>query len=480
MDGDGRQVEVSHLESVPQTISFWECSGDLSRFQLSPRIFTRYSPPMSRNVVAHGTPDRSFAGLMDHLAGFSRKDASGFDSDSDFGAIFRRTSKPDSEVIDGALTNRRSGARPMLPVMERKPGRAAPLTDTTALSYEKALQIHGRRRGPQSAPAVRTAPAAQSQQAAAPTREDAAVGARKAAPKAKAVAQAAKLQASPSKTNASTVRNGAKLNPRNARSASPPVASPVQGAPVSRQAKRTLDLAAQANPGPGVRSGSPQLAATSTRGKKAATAESSVPKAAAKAVRGVAAEVAEVRDGPKLRRKGKSGGKVHREGLNDNASFVFRTEPSQNPVADQGTFRRQIHSLESAVDAIPASPPGSQLELLQAFGQLDQRRTIVSVRLTEGEFACLRDRAEESGISVSAYMRSCVVDADQLRAQVKRALMEMRSLSAAAGTEPGTALTASRHKTGDSSGWSTHGWFRLVLRPLALLFGPLFPARRSA
>ena len=131
-----------------------------------------------------------------------------------------------------------------------------------------------------------------------------------------------------------------------------------------------------------------------------------------------------------------------------------------------------------------AASPGSHLELLQAFGQLDQRRTIVSVRLTEGEFACLRDRAEESGISVSAYMRSCVVDADQLRAQVKRALAEMRSLSASAssepGAEPGTALAASGRGAGDSSGWSTHSWFRLVLRPLGFLFGPLFPARRSA
>src|SRR5579859_5812213 len=58
---------------------------------------------------------------------------------------------------------------------------------------------------------------------------------------------------------------------------------------------------------------------------------------------------------------------------------------------------------------------------------LEQRRTIVSVRLSSLESERLRLRAAESGISVSAYMRSCVLDADHLRAQVKRALEEMRA-----------------------------------------------------
>jgi hypothetical protein len=125
-------------------------------------------------------------------------------------------------------------------------------------------------------------------------------------------------------------------------------------------------------------------------------------------------------------------------------------------------------------------PRCGQLELLDPLSQLDQRRTIVSVRLTEGEFACLRDRAEESGISVSAYMRSCVVDAEQLRAQVKHALAEMRSLSAPPATGQIPALTVSGRGRENSGAWSSPGWFRLVMRPLTFLFGPLFPARRSA
>lgn len=109
---------------------------------------------------------------------------------------------------------------------------------------------------------------------------------------------------------------------------------------------------------------------------------------------------------------------------------------------------------------------------MEQINQVDQRRSIVSVRLTEGEFARLRDRAGESGISVSAYMRSCVVDAEQLRAQVKRALEEMRSLNARPEPDRFPALAPS----------ATHGgsWFRLLVRTATVFLSPLFPGRRTA
>jgi hypothetical protein len=145
-----------------------------------------------------------------------------------------------------------------------------------------------------------------------------------------------------------------------------------------------------------------------------------------------------------------------------------------------GAPRVHIEPRQAARIAVEAEPRGGQLELLQALNQIDQRRTIVSVRLTEEEFACLRDRAEESGISVSAYMRSCVVDAEQLRAQVKQALAEMRSLTASPATGQIPALTVTSRAGVSAGAWSSQSWFRLVMRPFTLLFGPLFPARRSA
>jgi hypothetical protein len=415
---------------------------------------------MGRNVVAHGTPDRSFAGLLDHLTGFSREGASGSDVGSEFGAIFRRTSKPDSEFMDGSLTNPRNSAPAMLPVTERKPGRAAPRTEATALSYEKALQIHGRRRSPPPPPVAGIAPATQSQQAAAPNREDTGAGARKVAPLAKAVADRLRVDAAPA-------RSGVGSDLHSPRSTKPPVASATQVKAGNRQAPATPYIGAKAKFAPGVE-------------RKKAAGTSSVAAPSEKSAPRVPARAGEASGASKSRRKGKPPGKVHREVGEKAAAEMLRPEPSDDRAAQLDTLPRQIHPLKPIIEVMESAPPGNQLELLQAIGQLDQRRTIVSVRLTEREFACLRDRAEESGISVSAYMRSCVVDADQLRAQVKRALAEMRSLSAPDSSKPGLALAAAGHRTGGQSGWSAQGWFRKALRPLTFLFGPLFSVRRSA
>ena len=115
---------------------------------------------------------------------------------------------------------------------------------------------------------------------------------------------------------------------------------------------------------------------------------------------------------------------------------------------------------------------GQRIELSP---ELDQRRTIVSVRLTEGEFARLRDRAGESGITVSAYMRSCVMEADQLRSQVKRALAEMRSL----GAKPHVDRFPSIVSAGNATANHSSGWFQLLVRTATVFFSPLFPGRRG-
>jgi mobilization protein NikA len=116
------------------------------------------------------------------------------------------------------------------------------------------------------------------------------------------------------------------------------------------------------------------------------------------------------------------------------------------------------------------------LEPLRHELQLDQRRAVVSVRLTEAEIAQLRDRANESGISVSAYMRSCVLDAELLRAQVKQALAEMRAYGATPDHDSFPALAAS----GNTGSVSAGAWYRSLLSSASLLLGSLFAFRRSA
>jgi hypothetical protein len=77
----------------------------------------------------------------------------------------------------------------------------------------------------------------------------------------------------------------------------------------------------------------------------------------------------------------------------------------------------------------------------------DCRRTAsITIRLSEPECAQLRMRAAEAGLSVSAYLRSCTLEVESLRAQVKEALAQLRQSSskppessAPATTSRGTA-----------------------------------------
>jgi predicted DNA binding CopG/RHH family protein len=107
---------------------------------------------------------------------------------------------------------------------------------------------------------------------------------------------------------------------------------------------------------------------------------------------------------------------------------------------------------------------------------IEHKRSTVSVRLTDDEFLRLKERACESGISVSAYMRSCILDADQLRTQVKQALAEMRAMTARPDTAMFNALPSPERNVSVHSG----DWFRVIVRSAAFLLSPLFPFRRSA
>jgi hypothetical protein len=51
----------------------------------------------------------------------------------------------------------------------------------------------------------------------------------------------------------------------------------------------------------------------------------------------------------------------------------------------------------------------------------------ITIRLTEAEEAQLHERAAAAQLSVSAYLRSCIFEAEALRAQVKQALARMQA-----------------------------------------------------
>jgi hypothetical protein len=68
----------------------------------------------------------------------------------------------------------------------------------------------------------------------------------------------------------------------------------------------------------------------------------------------------------------------------------------------------------------------------------------VTIRLSEAECAQLRTRAAESGLTVSAYLRSCTFEAESLRAQVKEALAHLRSSASPPGKGVPVNARASR------------------------------------
>lgn len=85
------------------------------------------------------------------------------------------------------------------------------------------------------------------------------------------------------------------------------------------------------------------------------------------------------------------------------------------------------------------------------------RTTSVTVRLSKAECASLHQRAAEAGLSVSAYLRSCTMEAEALRAQVKAALAELRS----AASKTNQAVPGKERRS--FRGWVIFGWLARLL-----------------
>ncbi|MGA8089183.1 MAG: hypothetical protein WCA10_18055 [Terracidiphilus sp.] len=60
-----------------------------------------------------------------------------------------------------------------------------------------------------------------------------------------------------------------------------------------------------------------------------------------------------------------------------------------------------------------------------------RKSTSISIRLTEAEETQLHERAAAAHLSVSAYLRACVFEAESLRVQVKEALSQIRAAAQA-------------------------------------------------
>jgi hypothetical protein len=84
------------------------------------------------------------------------------------------------------------------------------------------------------------------------------------------------------------------------------------------------------------------------------------------------------------------------------------------------------------------------------------KATMVTLRLSQAESAQLRERAAEAGLTVSAYLRSCVFDVESLRAQVREALSQLRAaaLSGPQITHKPAARASKMWRPGFFARWS--------------------------
>jgi mobilization protein NikA len=57
----------------------------------------------------------------------------------------------------------------------------------------------------------------------------------------------------------------------------------------------------------------------------------------------------------------------------------------------------------------------------------EHKSASITIRLSHAECVQLKKRAAAANLTVSAYMRSCILEAETLRAQVKEALAELRA-----------------------------------------------------
>jgi len=85
---------------------------------------------------------------------------------------------------------------------------------------------------------------------------------------------------------------------------------------------------------------------------------------------------------------------------------------------------RRVRPTESSPEEVSSNSP-AQAEPTE--GKKAGKTVSVTIRVTEGEGLQLHARAREAGLSVSAYLRSCIFEAESLRAQVKEALSQIRA-----------------------------------------------------
>jgi len=115
-----------------------------------------------------------------------------------------------------------------------------------------------------------------------------------------------------------------------------------------------------------------------------------------------------------------------------------------DPVASSPASPARPRSLSDFLETLPQAFPDDSPERPSPQPRRDfpvqnqaPKTSSVTVRLSAEESAQLRRRAAEAGLTLSAYLRSCTLEVESLRAQVKQAMAELRRSEAGPQRSPG-------------------------------------------
>jgi hypothetical protein len=111
--------------------------------------------------------------------------------------------------------------------------------------------------------------------------------------------------------------------------------------------------------------------------------------------------------------------------------------PGANPPRRNAEREVPINSVLAA-DPVPrcAAPPNAAAEAATARVpstpcERNVKSASITIRMSQAECAQLHQRAAEAGLTISAYLRSCTLEAESLRAMVKETMAQLRSKGAA-------------------------------------------------
>ena len=98
--------------------------------------------------------------------------------------------------------------------------------------------------------------------------------------------------------------------------------------------------------------------------------------------------------------------------------------------------------LNALAESSPAPKAHAPTPLPAPSIQKKRRTASITIRVSEAEQAQLHERAAAAKLSVSVYLRSCIFEAEALRAQVKEALAQMQAAGSDAHQLPNAPRTS--------------------------------------